>query len=77
MLVSQAVRSPLPKRSAWLLGCSETQSTSGQTDNPKVPHGFSVLALCEALRGNADTDHDGLVRIRPQINYLIQAYALG
>lgn len=25
-----AVRSPLPKQSAWLLGCSETQWTSGQ-----------------------------------------------
>lgn len=44
-----AVQSALPKQSAWLLGCSETQSTSGQTDDPKVPHGFLVLALCEAL----------------------------
>lgn len=58
-----AVRSDLPKQSAWLLGCSETQSTSGQTDDPKVPHGFLVLALCEALRGDADSDSDGLVTI--------------
>lgn len=58
-----AVRSSLPKQSAWLLGCSETQSTSGQTDDPKVPHGFLVLALCEALRGDADSDNDGLVSI--------------
>lgn len=58
-----AVRSPLPKQSAWLLGCSETQSTSGQTDDPKVPHGFVVLAMCEALRGDADSDRDGLVTI--------------
>lgn len=58
-----AVRSALPKQSAWLLGCSETQSTSGQTDDPKVPHGFLVLALCEALRGDADSDSDGLVTI--------------
>lgn len=58
-----AVRSSLPKQSAWLLGCSETQSTSGQTDDPKVPHGFLVLALCEALRGDADSDSDGLITI--------------
>ena len=58
-----AVRSRLPPRSAWLLGCSETQSTSGQYDDPKVPHGFLVLALCEALRGDADTDRDGVVTV--------------
>jgi Caspase domain len=58
-----AVRSDLPKQSAWLLGCSETQSTSGQIDDPKVPHGFLILALCEALRGDADSDRDGLVTI--------------
>ncbi len=58
-----AVRSPLPPRSAWLLGCSETQSTDGQYDDPKVPHGFLVLALCEALRGDADTDRDGVVTV--------------
>jgi hypothetical protein len=58
-----AVHSPLPNQSAWLLGCSETQSTSGQTDNPKVPHGFLVLAMCEALRGDAGSDSDGLVTI--------------
>lgn len=32
-------------------------------DDPKVPHGFLVLAICEALRGDADSDHDGLVTI--------------
>ena len=58
-----AVRSPLPPRSAWLLGCSETQSTSGQVNDPKVPHGFQVLALCEALRGDADADRDGLITV--------------
>ncbi|MFN7734009.1 MAG: caspase family protein [Pirellula sp.] len=58
-----AVRSGLPKQSAWLLGCSETQSTSGQIDDSKVPHGFLVLALCEALRGDADSNSDGLVTI--------------
>ena len=40
-----------------------TQSTSGQTDDPKIPHGFLVLALCEAMRGDADPDRDGLVMI--------------
>jgi hypothetical protein len=58
-----AVRSALPKQSAWLLGCSETQSTSGQTDDPQVPHGFLILAMCEALRGDADSDRDGFVTI--------------
>ena len=55
-----------------MLGCSETQSTSGQTDNPKVLHGFFVPALCEALRGDADTDHDGLVTIGELGNWLPQ-----
>jgi hypothetical protein len=58
-----AKRSALPKKSAWLLGCEEKQSTSGQTNNKKVPHGFLVLAMCEALRGDADADGDGLVMI--------------
>jgi len=58
-----AVHSPLPAKSAWLLGSSETQSTSGQGDDPKVPHGFQVLALCEALRGDADADHDGVITV--------------
>lgn len=58
-----AVRSDLPKQSAWLLGCSETQSTSGQTDDRKVPHGFLVLAMCEAMRGDADSEGDGVVTI--------------
>ncbi len=58
-----AVHSRLPPQSAWLLGCRETQSTSGQYDDPRVPHGFQVLALCEALRGDADADRDGLVSI--------------
>jgi hypothetical protein len=67
-----AVRSALPKRSAWLLGCTEKQSTSGQMDDPKVPHGFFVLALCEALRGDADMDHDGLVTIGEVCDWLPQ-----
>jgi hypothetical protein len=58
-----ALHSSLPPRSAWLLGCSETQSTSGQTDDSNVPHGFLVLAMCEALRGDADEDRDGLVTV--------------
>jgi hypothetical protein len=58
-----AVHSPLPAKSAWLLGSTETQSTDGQRDDPKVPHGFQVLALCEALRGDADADRDGVITI--------------
>ena len=58
-----AVHSPLPAMSAWLLASSETQSTSGQVDDAKVPHGFQVLALCEALRGDADADHNGVITV--------------
>jgi hypothetical protein len=58
-----AVHSPLPAKSAWLLGSKETQSTSGQVDDSTVPHGFQVLALCEALRGDADSDRDDLITV--------------
>jgi hypothetical protein len=58
-----AVHSPLPEKSAWLLAGSETQSTSGQVDDPSAPHGFQVLALCEALRGDADADRDGVITV--------------
>jgi hypothetical protein len=58
-----AVHSSLPPRSAWLLACRETQSTDGQYDDSKVPHGFQVLALCEGLRGDADRDCDGVVTL--------------
>lgn len=58
-----AVYSSLPAKSAWLLGSKETQCTGGQNDDPKVPHGFQVLALCEALRGDADADRDGVITV--------------
>lgn len=58
-----AVHSPLPEKSAWLLAGRETQSTSGQVDDPNVPHGFQVLAPCEALRGDADVDRDGVITV--------------
>lgn len=32
-------------------------------DNPNVPHGFLVLAMCEALRGDADSGREGLVTV--------------
>lgn len=58
-----ALHTPLPPNSAWLLGCTEKQSTDGQYDNQAVPHGFQVLALCEALRGDADTNYDNIISI--------------
>jgi hypothetical protein len=50
-------------RRAWLLACRANEDSSGQDDAPAAPHGYFVIALCEALAGRADLDRNGVVTL--------------
>lgn len=62
----------LPKeaRVAWLLACDEEESSSGQYDRQDRPHGYFVIALCEALAGRADADRNGVVTFAEVTGYV-------
>ena len=45
----------------WLSACKSTELSFGQSKDRKQPHGHFVVAVCEGLRGAADSDHNGIV----------------
>jgi hypothetical protein len=62
--------SQLGKRSAFFAGCAATEETGGQYQRADRPHGWFVIALCEALSGRADTDGDKVVTLAEVEKYL-------
>jgi hypothetical protein len=62
--------SQLGKRTAFFAGCTATESTGGQYQRADRPHGWFVIALCEALAGKADTDGDRVVTLGEVEKYL-------
>lgn len=58
------------KRTAFFAGCTATEETGGQFQRADRPHGWFVIALCEALAGKADTDGDGVVTLGEVEKYL-------
>ena len=62
--------SQLGKRTAFFAGCTATEETGGQFQRSDRPHGWFVIALCEALLGKADTNGDGVVTLGEVENYL-------
>lgn len=67
-LVSNAPAA-LPQ-AAYLAACGPHESSSGQWERPDRPHGYFVIAACEALAGLADEDHDGVVTLGDVLIYL-------
>ncbi len=57
-------------RCSYQVACRASEESSGQEDRPLVPHGYFVVALCEALSGMADTNHDGVVQLGEVESYL-------
>ena len=62
--------SQLGKRTAFFAGCTATEETDGQFQRADRPHGWFVIALCEALAGKADNDGDGVVTLGEVEQYL-------
>jgi hypothetical protein len=53
-----------------IAACRAEQSSWGQEERSDRPHGFFVIALCEALSGLADTDQDGVVTLSELESYI-------
>jgi hypothetical protein len=53
-----------------IAACRPEQSSWGQEERSDRPHGFFVIALCEALSGLADTDQDGVVTLSELESYV-------
>lgn len=65
----------IPKRTtgstpAMIVSCAADSLSTGQSEHPERPSGFFVIALCEALSGLADTDHDRIVTLQEIGDYL-------
>ena len=57
-------------QAALLLACGKTKPSTGQIERFDRPHGFFVIAVCEALNGMADTDHNAVVTFQELVDYL-------
>jgi hypothetical protein len=61
---------PKPDRIGVLAACKADEESDGQWQRADRPHGWFVIALCEALAGLADNDHDGSVTLAEVATYL-------
>ncbi len=57
-------------RAAFVVACRSSEVSSGQWERPDRPHGYFVIAACEALKGRADKNADGIVTFREFSAYL-------
>lgn len=57
-------------RAAFVLSCIDNQNSWGQHDRQDRPHGYYVIAVCEALLGLADTNGDREVRLHELAEYV-------
>ena len=55
---------------AVVAACKTEESSDGQWKRKDRPHGWFVIALCEALNGLADTNRDGVVTLTELNAYL-------
>jgi hypothetical protein len=53
-----------------IAACRSRETSSGQEERSDRPHGYFVIALCEALSGLADTDQNGLVTLSEIESYI-------
>lgn len=57
-------------RAALVAACKAEEGSDGQWKRTDRPHGWFVIALCEALGGRADTNQDGIVTLGELNSYL-------
>ncbi len=58
------------KNISMITASRRDESSSGQYDDAKHPHGYYVIALCEGLRGMADKDDNGSVTLGELEDYI-------
>lgn len=51
------------KNIAYITACRKEESSFGQSDRRTSPHGYFVIAVCEAMTGMADQNGDGAITI--------------
>lgn len=61
---------PSARRPAVVAACGADESSSGQWERADRPHGWFVIALCEALSGSADANGDGVVTLAEVTSYV-------
>lgn len=57
-------------RISYLVACGRDESSVGEGMGVRKPHGVFVTAFCEALRGSADANRDGIVTWGEVIKYV-------
>jgi caspase domain-containing protein len=58
------------RRLAVVASCGADECSSGQWERTDRPHGWFVIALCEAFNSSADTNGDGVVTLVEMTAYL-------
>ncbi len=59
-----------PRRLAVVASCGADECSGGQWERIDRPHGWFVIALCEALNGSADANGDGVVTLDERTSYV-------
>lgn len=57
------------KNISYIAACRKDESSFGQSESKNRPHGYFVIAVCEAMKGMADQNKDGSITVGE-----IQAY---
>ncbi len=57
-------------RAAVVASCGADERSSGQWERADRPHGWFVIALCEAIGGLADVNGDGVVTLAEVTSYV-------
>lgn len=60
----------LNENAAYLVACQIGESSGGQWERPDRPHGYFVIAACEALKGLAESDPEGIVTFEGFAEYV-------
>jgi hypothetical protein len=63
-------KAALNENAAFLVACQIGEGSDGQWERPDRPHGYFVIAACEALKGLAQSDPDGIVTFQDFTEYV-------
>ncbi|MFP4307027.1 MAG: caspase domain-containing protein [Desulfococcaceae bacterium] len=63
-------KAALNKNAAYLVACQIGEESYGQWERPDRPHGYFVIAACEALKGLAQSDPDQIVTFQDFSEYV-------
>ena len=64
------VKSGVAANASYIMASKITESSYGQESNENIPHGYFVIALCEAINGLADINKDRKITWMELYNYI-------